>query len=227
MSRSASCVAKIVHMRNGTTSPSSARSRTASCARAIRPSVSRSLSRSSSAGPEYGPAGTGLASAASAPDSTSSTRSPSTPRSSRDTDAGSATMPYAHQSRSAIPAAFFAAPEARELCLDAVETVGDAVVLLPTAECGIALPPVDADLLGLVDRGDHEPQLDRQQLDVEQVDLDVARDHDPLVEHPLEHVGEAVGARVAGEVRRRPLINGAHALTSRRRPTRGDTAGGA
>jgi len=39
-----------------------------------------------------------------------------------------------------------------------------------------------------VDRGDQEAKLDREQLDVEQIDLDVAGDHDPLVEHPLEDV---------------------------------------
>ena len=55
----------------------------------------------------------------------------------------------------------------------------------------VALPPVDAHLARLVDGGDEQPQLDRQQLDVEQVDLDVARDDDALVEHPLEDVGEA------------------------------------
>ena len=59
---------------------------------------------------------------------------------------------------------------------------------------GVALPPVDPHLARLVDRGDQQPQLDRQQLDVEQVDLDVARDDDALVEHPLEDVGEAGAA---------------------------------
>ena len=49
-------------------------------------------------------------------------------------------------------------------------------------------------VLGAIDRRDQQPDLDRQQLDVEQVDLDVARDHDALVEHPLEHVRELRGA---------------------------------
>src|SRR5205823_12969778 len=57
-------------------------------------------------------------------------------------------------------------------------------------EEGVALPPVDAHLAGLVGRGDEEPQPDRQELDVEQVDLNVAGDHDSLVEDALE-IGRA------------------------------------
>jgi len=52
------------------------------------------------------------------------------------------------------------------------------------------LPPVDPDLAGLVDRRDEQPDLDRQQLDVEQIHADVARDHDPLVENAFEDVGQ-------------------------------------
>src|SRR5436305_6118808 len=51
-------------------------------------------------------------------------------------------------------------------------------------------PPVDAHLLGAVDRAHEQPQLDRDQLDVQQVYLDVSRDHDALVEHTLEDVGQ-------------------------------------
>src|SRR5579884_1937051 len=57
-------------------------------------------------------------------------------------------------------------------------------------QVGVRLPPVDPHLLGAVHRTDEQPQLDRQKLDVEQVDLDVAGDHDSLVEHPLEDVRE-------------------------------------
>src|SRR5437764_2035943 len=59
---------------------------------------------------------------------------------------------------------------------------------------GVARPPVDPELRGLVGRRDQEPQLDREQLDVEQVDRHVARDHDPLVQDPLQDVGEARSA---------------------------------
>src|SRR4051794_37542231 len=62
----------------------------------------------------------------------------------------------------------------------------------------VALPPVDAHLLRLVDRRHEQSQLDRQELDVEQVDLDVACDHDALVEHPLEDVGEVARRRRLG-----------------------------
>src|ERR687896_310392 len=68
-----------------------------------------------------------------------------------------------------------------------------AVVTLHRLQRRVRLPPVDAHLASPVDRRDQQPQLDRQQLDVQQVDLDVARDDDALVEHPLEDVGE-VGA---------------------------------
>src|SRR3954447_14457941 len=40
-----------------------------------------------------------------------------------------------------------------------------------TAERRIGLPPVDTHLLGALDGGDEETQLDCQQLNVEQVDL--------------------------------------------------------
>ena len=56
------------------------------------------------------------------------------------------------------------------------------------AEPWISLPPVDANFPRRVERCDHETQLDGEQLNVEQVDLDVARDHQPLVEHPFQDV---------------------------------------
>jgi len=56
------------------------------------------------------------------------------------------------------------------------------------AEPWISLPPVDADFARRVERCDHQAQVDGEQLDVEQVDLDVARDHQPLVEHPFQDV---------------------------------------
>src|SRR5690349_2290147 len=58
----------------------------------------------------------------------------------------------------------------------------------------VGFPPVDPHLLRPLDRRDQQAQLDRQQLDVEQVDLDVPRDDDPLVEHPLQDVGEVRGS---------------------------------
>src|SRR3954470_2644068 len=81
-------------------------------------------------------------------------------------------------------------------------------------ERGVGLPPVDPDLLRLVDRGDDQPQLDRQQLDVEQVDLDVAGDHDPLVEDAFEDVGEAVAGPLCGKRAHRPTIRSINSASS-------------
>jgi hypothetical protein len=58
------------------------------------------------------------------------------------------------------------------------------------AEPRVSLPPVDANFPGRVQRSDHEPELDGQQLDVEQVDLNIARDHQALVEHPFQDVAQ-------------------------------------
>src|SRR4051794_33169620 len=90
----------------------------------------------------------------------------------------------------------------RQPLLDSLEALAQLLVLLlerrPTLfrvealQRRVALPPVDAHLTGAVDRGDQQPKLDRQQLDVEQVDLDVAGDDDALVEHPFEDVREVV-----------------------------------
>jgi len=69
------------------------------------------------------------------------------------------------------------------------------------AEPRISLPPVDANFPRRVERCDHEAQLDGEQLDVKQVDLNVARDHQPLVEHPLQDVAK-VGRGAAAETTR-------------------------
>lgn len=52
------------------------------------------------------------------------------------------------------------------------------------------LPPVDAHLLRLVDGCDQQAKFDGEQLDVEQVDLDVAGDDDALVKDPFKNVRE-------------------------------------
>src|SRR3954451_16303510 len=65
--------------------------------------------------------------------------------------------------------------------LDALAQVAVLAVELlarPARERRVGLPPVDPHLARPVDRGDEQPQLDGQQLDVEQVDLDVAGDDD-------------------------------------------------
>src|SRR4051794_19411179 len=64
--------------------------------------------------------------------------------------------------------------------LEPIEPGPQLPVLALERSCGraqrlVALPPVDAHLTRPLDGGDEQAQLDRQQLDVEQVDLDVAR----------------------------------------------------
>jgi hypothetical protein len=64
-----------------------------------------------------------------------------------------------------------------------------------TMPLSISPPPVESDLLGLVDRANEQPDLNGKELDVCEVDLDVADDDEALVEHSIEDVHEAVGAR--------------------------------
>src|ERR1044071_602951 len=58
-------------------------------------------------------------------------------------------------------------------------------------QVGVVAPPVEADLLGLVDGADEEADADGEQLDLRERDPDVARDHQPLVQDPVEHVDQA------------------------------------
>jgi len=63
------------------------------------------------------------------------------------------------------------------------------------AQARIRSPPVETDLLGLVDRANEKTDLNGEELDVGEVDLDVADYDEALVEHTVEDVDEAVGAR--------------------------------
>src|SRR5436190_8029417 len=54
----------------------------------------------------------------------------------------------------------------------------------------IVFPPVESDLLRLVDRTNQQPDADRQELDFRERDFDIARNHEPLVEHPIENIDE-------------------------------------
>ena len=89
--------------------------------------------------------------------------------------------------------------ETRELLLDSRETCFDGGRLghhsgpgTGSGETRIISPPVQADLLRLVDRADEEPDLNRQQLDIREIDLDVARDDQPLIKDTVEDVDQAV-----------------------------------
>lgn len=61
----------------------------------------------------------------------------------------------------------------------------------------IRSPPVHADLLGFVNRANQKSYLNRQQLDIREVDLDVAGHHQALVEDPVENVDESLRTRWA------------------------------
>ena len=62
--------------------------------------------------------------------------------------------------------------------------------LLARRQMMIVLPPVEADLLRLVDRADQQPDPDRQQLDFGERHLDVAGHDEPFVQHPVENVDQ-------------------------------------
>jgi hypothetical protein len=63
------------------------------------------------------------------------------------------------------------------------------------AKTWIVTPPVHSNLLGLVDGADEKPDLDGKELDVGEVDLDVADDDEALVEHTIQNVDQTIGAR--------------------------------
>ena len=54
----------------------------------------------------------------------------------------------------------------------------------------VEFPPVEADLLRLVDRADQQPDPNREQLDFRQRHLDVAGDDEAFVENAVENVDE-------------------------------------
>src|SRR5262249_6605971 len=62
--------------------------------------------------------------------------------------------------------------------------------LLARRQMVIELPPVEANLLRLVDRADEKPDPDRQEFDFRERHLDVACDDQPLVEDAIENVDE-------------------------------------
>ena len=63
------------------------------------------------------------------------------------------------------------------------------------AQARVCPPPIHSNLLCLVDGADEKADLNREQLDVGEVDLDVADHDEALVEHAIEDVDKAVGAR--------------------------------
>src|SRR6185295_16690068 len=63
-------------------------------------------------------------------------------------------------------------------------------LLATRREMAVILPPVETNLLGLVDRADHQADADREELDLSERHLDVARDDEALVEHAIENVDQ-------------------------------------
>src|SRR4051812_751148 len=63
----------------------------------------------------------------------------------------------------------------------------------------IVLPPVQTNLLRLVDRTDHQSDPDGQEFDFGERHLDIAGDDQPFVEHAVENVDQpGITALVAG-----------------------------
>jgi hypothetical protein len=63
-------------------------------------------------------------------------------------------------------------------------------------EVPVVPPPVETDLLRLVERTDEQPDADGEELDFGEGDLDVPGDYQPLVQHAIEDVDEPGRAMV-------------------------------
>src|SRR5437763_663616 len=74
-------------------------------------------------------------------------------------------------------------------------------LLLARREVMVEAPPVETNLLGLVDRADQQADPDRQQLDFRQRHLHVAGDDKALVQHAIEDVDQT--CRPVGPFRQR------------------------
>src|SRR5262245_49814766 len=74
----------------------------------------------------------------------------------------------------------------------------------PRRKVPIVFPPVESDLLSLVDGTNHEADANREQLDFSEGDLDVAGHHEPFVEDAIENVNQpgTVAARTPCEISR-------------------------
>src|SRR5207244_5164410 len=88
------------------------------------------------------------------------------------------------------------AGEGLDLPLEQSDLLAQAVVLhliaiAPGREVMVVLPPVQPDLLGLVDRADDEADAHREELDLGERHLDVAGDDETLVENAVQHVHQA------------------------------------
>src|SRR3954454_12135555 len=83
----------------------------------------------------------------------------------------------------------------RQPGLQAIQTLSQHISLLlelpgSGGEPRIRLPPVDTDLLSLIDRRDKEANLERQDVYRRQRERNVTRNHDPFIEDSLQEVGK-------------------------------------
>ena len=58
----------------------------------------------------------------------------------------------------------------------------------------VELPPVETNLLGLVDGANQQPNPDCEQFDFGEGDFDIARDDQPLVQHSIEYFDQTTRA---------------------------------
>jgi hypothetical protein len=52
----------------------------------------------------------------------------------------------------------------------------------------IVLPPVEADLLGLIHRAHQEAYADGQQLDIGERNPDITRNYQPFIKNPIQDI---------------------------------------
>src|SRR5687768_16374223 len=107
-------------------------------------------------------------------------------------------MPLRPQARSSLRRA----GDRFQLTFEEADPLSELLVLVRQlvtsfGEVAIVPPPVEADLLRLVDGTHHQPYANRQQLDFGDRDLDVAGDDQAFVEHPIENADKAARAAVA------------------------------
>jgi hypothetical protein len=60
---------------------------------------------------------------------------------------------------------------------------------------GIVLPPVEPYFFRLIDRAHQQPDSDGQQFDVRQGNTHITRDHQSLVENPIQDIDQIRGSR--------------------------------
>jgi len=63
------------------------------------------------------------------------------------------------------------------------------------AQARVRPPPIHSDLFRFVDRTDEKANLNSEELDVGEVDLDVADNDQALIEHAIENIDEPIAPR--------------------------------